>query len=191
MCVCVSDLTVPLVLRRTDAARLWVTPTRLVPSTSTIRSFTWILHTQTIYTARVKTKDTTLISLVSSLLCHCFNLLFADTFIDKSSWCSLKQRRYHCCGRAELRTHYSDSESRDGRAAQCPNTNLTLVVTETFGKKTNNNAALLSATAIKPGRNYLLTCKLMIYLIRLCDSLPLLVFSLQSRAHNAKWNVRI
>lgn len=37
-------LTVPLVLRRTDAAKLWVTPTRLVPSTSTIRSLTWILY---------------------------------------------------------------------------------------------------------------------------------------------------
>lgn len=51
---CVSDLTVPVVLRRTEAARLWVTPTKLVPSTSTIRSFTRILQTQTEYSARVK-----------------------------------------------------------------------------------------------------------------------------------------
>lgn len=36
-------LTVPEVLRRTEAAKLCVTPTKLVPSTSTIRSFTWIL----------------------------------------------------------------------------------------------------------------------------------------------------
>lgn len=33
----------PLVFRSTEAAKLWVTPTRLVPSTSTRRSFTWIL----------------------------------------------------------------------------------------------------------------------------------------------------
>lgn len=36
-------MTVPLVFLRTDAAKFWVTPTRLVPSTSTIKSFTWIL----------------------------------------------------------------------------------------------------------------------------------------------------
>lgn len=35
----------PLVFRSTEAAKLWVTPTRLVPSTSTRRSFTWILGT--------------------------------------------------------------------------------------------------------------------------------------------------
>lgn len=39
-----SYLTVPEVFRRTEAAKLWVTPTKLVPSTSTIRSFTWILE---------------------------------------------------------------------------------------------------------------------------------------------------
>lgn len=33
----------PFVFRSTEAAKLWVTPTRLVPSTSTRRSFTWIL----------------------------------------------------------------------------------------------------------------------------------------------------
>lgn len=38
-----AHLTVPEVFRRTEAAKLWVTPTKLVPSTSTIRSFTWIL----------------------------------------------------------------------------------------------------------------------------------------------------
>lgn len=38
-----SYLTVPEVFRRTEAAKLWVTPTKLVPSTSTIKSFTWIL----------------------------------------------------------------------------------------------------------------------------------------------------
>lgn len=37
-------MTVPLVFLRTEAAKAWVTPTRLVPSTSTIRSFTWILQ---------------------------------------------------------------------------------------------------------------------------------------------------
>lgn len=36
----------PLVFLRTEAAKLCVTPTRLVPSTSTIRSFTWILGTR-------------------------------------------------------------------------------------------------------------------------------------------------
>lgn len=38
-----SYLTVPEVFLSTEAAKLWVTPTKLVPSTSTIRSFTWIL----------------------------------------------------------------------------------------------------------------------------------------------------
>jgi len=45
-----TDLTRPDVLRRTDAAYAWVTPTRLLLSTSMIWSFTWILtdrHTQT------------------------------------------------------------------------------------------------------------------------------------------------
>lgn len=36
-------LTTPDVFLRTEAAKLWVTPTRLVPSTSTIWSFTLIL----------------------------------------------------------------------------------------------------------------------------------------------------
>lgn len=36
--------TLPLVFLSTEAAKLWVTPTKLVPSTSTIRSFTWILR---------------------------------------------------------------------------------------------------------------------------------------------------
>lgn len=36
----------PLVFLSTEAAKLCVTPTRLVPSTSTIRSFTWILGTR-------------------------------------------------------------------------------------------------------------------------------------------------
>ena len=38
----------PLVFRSTEAAKLWVTPTRLVPSTSTRRSFTWILGEATL-----------------------------------------------------------------------------------------------------------------------------------------------
>ena len=38
-------MTVPEVFLKTVAAKLCVTPTRLVPSTSTIRSFTWILNT--------------------------------------------------------------------------------------------------------------------------------------------------
>lgn len=38
-----SHRTRPLVFLSTEAAKLWVTPTRLVPSTSTSRSFTWIL----------------------------------------------------------------------------------------------------------------------------------------------------
>lgn len=38
-----SYLTTPDVFLRTEAAKLWVTPTRLVPSTSTIWSFTLIL----------------------------------------------------------------------------------------------------------------------------------------------------
>jgi hypothetical protein len=38
-----SHRTLPLVFLSTEAAKLWVTPTRLVPSTSTRRSFTWIL----------------------------------------------------------------------------------------------------------------------------------------------------
>lgn len=37
-------MTVPEVFLSTEAAKLWVTPTKLVPSTSTIRSFTWILQ---------------------------------------------------------------------------------------------------------------------------------------------------
>ena len=41
----VSYLTVPEVFLKTVAAKLCVTPTRLVPSTSTMRSFTWILNT--------------------------------------------------------------------------------------------------------------------------------------------------
>lgn len=36
----------PLVFLSTEAAKLCVTPTRLVPSTSTMRSFTWILRTR-------------------------------------------------------------------------------------------------------------------------------------------------
>lgn len=39
--------TTPDVFLRTEAAKLWVTPTRLVPSTSTIWSFTLILGTHT------------------------------------------------------------------------------------------------------------------------------------------------
>lgn len=42
-----SYRTRPLVFLSTEAAKLCVTPTRLVPSTSTIRSFTWILGTRT------------------------------------------------------------------------------------------------------------------------------------------------
>lgn len=38
-----SHRTRPLVFLSTEAAKLWVTPTRLVPSTSTSKSFTWIL----------------------------------------------------------------------------------------------------------------------------------------------------
>lgn len=38
-----SYLTLPEVFLSTEAAKLWVTPTKLMPSTSTIRSFTWIL----------------------------------------------------------------------------------------------------------------------------------------------------
>lgn len=41
-----SYFTVPEVFLSTEAAKLWVTPTKLVPSTSTIRSFTWILKKQ-------------------------------------------------------------------------------------------------------------------------------------------------
>jgi len=44
----VTYLTRPQVLRRTEAAYAWVTPTRLRPSTSIIWSFTCILtHIQT------------------------------------------------------------------------------------------------------------------------------------------------
>lgn len=43
----ISYRTRPLVFLSTEAAKLCVTPTRLVPSTSTIRSFTWILGTGT------------------------------------------------------------------------------------------------------------------------------------------------
>lgn len=39
-----SYFTVPEVFLSTEAAKFWVTPTKLVPSTSTIRSFTWILE---------------------------------------------------------------------------------------------------------------------------------------------------
>lgn len=39
-----SYLTVPEVFLSTEAAKFCVTPTKLVPSTSTIRSFTWILE---------------------------------------------------------------------------------------------------------------------------------------------------
>ncbi|TNN72162.1 hypothetical protein EYF80_017590 [Liparis tanakae] len=42
-----SHLTTPDVFLRTVAAKLWVTPTRLVPSTSTIWSFTLILSHKT------------------------------------------------------------------------------------------------------------------------------------------------
>lgn len=46
-------LTVPLVFFRTVAANSWVTPTRLIPSTSTIWSFTCILKIQkTVITKR-------------------------------------------------------------------------------------------------------------------------------------------
>lgn len=41
-----TDLTVPLVFFRTVAANSWVTPTRLIPSTSTIWSFTCMLDRQ-------------------------------------------------------------------------------------------------------------------------------------------------
>lgn len=41
-----AHLTTPDVFLRTEAAKLWVTPTRLVPSTSTIWSFTLILANQ-------------------------------------------------------------------------------------------------------------------------------------------------
>lgn len=39
-------MTVPEVFLSTEAAKFWVTPTKLVPSTSTIRSFTRILEGQ-------------------------------------------------------------------------------------------------------------------------------------------------
>lgn len=41
-----ADLTVPLVFFKTVAANSWVTPTRLMPSTSTIWSFTCMLERQ-------------------------------------------------------------------------------------------------------------------------------------------------
>lgn len=44
----------PLVFRSTEAAKLWVTPTRLVPSTSTRRSFTWILGEATLVRGAVR-----------------------------------------------------------------------------------------------------------------------------------------
>lgn len=66
-------LTTPDVFLRTEAAKLWVTPTRLVPSTSTIWSFTLILiHTQ--MTASFNTlcnNSTSCVTLCSRSVCAC------------------------------------------------------------------------------------------------------------------------
>lgn len=79
--MCVSHLTTPDVFLRTEAAKLCVTPTRLVPSTSTIWSFTLILTNTHTHTHKRKVN-----TLHNNPLCkfHCLG-------------CSLEKFKTKCC----------------------------------------------------------------------------------------------